>query len=130
MTAVRAKSRRVWPALAGWLMIAGCGAQPDAAPVRVTGEVVRGPTTPVCQIDVSCEAPFSAGFSVLQDGRTVVRFRSDTNGRFTIDLSAGNYTVIPDADAPILSPRLQQRSLTVPDTPTYTVQLSFDTGIR
>ena len=126
-----ALARRALPAALGWLMIAGCNsARPDAARVHVMGEVVRGPTAPVCQADASCEAPFSAGFSVRQDGRTIVRFQSDTQGVFTIDLPPGNYLVVPDADAPILSPGDQQRSLSVPDAATYTVRLSFDTGIR
>lgn len=103
---------------------------PDVMLVRVDGRVVRGPTTPVCQVDVPCDAPFSAGFSVHQGARTSATFRSDANGQFTIELAPGAYVVVPDADAPLLAPQQQERSLTVPQSESITVQLSFDTGIR
>jgi len=92
--------------------------------------VVRGPIQPVCQVDVPCDAPFSAGFSVRQDGHAVTHFQSDTDGRFTIRLVPRVYLVVPDADAPIFSPAQQAKSLTIPDADSTTVELSFDTGIR
>lgn len=106
------------------------GPGPDAVLVRVDGRVVRGPTQPVCRVDVACDAPFSAGFSVRQGGHTVTHFQSDVNGRFTIRQTPGAYLIVPDADAPILSPEQQVKSLTIPDAASITVELSFDTGIR
>ena len=114
------------------LFIGGCGSgtRPDRVLVRVDGRVVRGPIQPVCQVDISCDAPFSAGFSVRQGGDTVAHFQSDTDGRFTVRLEPGVYLVVPDADAPIFSPRQQTKPLTIPDADSTTVELSFDTGIR
>jgi hypothetical protein len=112
-----------------WLL--GCGSTgPDDSPVRVEGRVVRGPTQPVCQVNASCEAPFSAGFSVQQSGRLILRFRSDADGRFSIQLTPGTYEVVPDADAPLITPQQQVRPITVPAGPSTTIELSFDTGIR
>ena len=97
----------------------------------LTGTVTRGPVTPVCRVDVPCDAPFSASFSVQQNGRQVAQFRSDQNGQFTVFLSPGSYTVVPGTDAPIISPAQQTKSVTVVANGQLTVvQLSFDTGIR
>ena len=114
------------------LLTGGCasGTGPDGVLVRVDGRVVRGPIQPVCQVDISCDAPFSAGFSVRQGGDAVAHFQSDADGRFTVRLEPGVYLVVPDADAPIFSPRQQTKPLTIPDADSTTVELSFDTGIR
>jgi hypothetical protein len=117
-------------ALLGLLVSCGSGAGPDGTTVRVDGHVVRGPIQPVCQINVSCDAPFSAGFSVRQAGHLVLRFHSDADGRFTIQLAAGTYQIAPDPDAPLLAPEQQVKSVTVPAAPSTTIELSFDTGIR
>ena len=92
---------------------------------------MRGPVTPVCRIDVPCDAPFSATFKVERAGRRVAQFHSDASGQFTVFLEPGGYTVVPNADAPIISPTSQAKSVTVADTGTLTVvRLMFDTGIR
>jgi hypothetical protein len=116
--------------LLGLLVACGSGVGPDGPLVRVDGRVVRGPTQPVCQINVACDAPFSAGFSVRRGPRVVVRFRSEVDGRFSIQLAPGAYLVVPDADAPILAPEQQVKSVTIPVTDSTTLELSFDTGIR
>ena len=108
-----------------------CGNPASSTPTTgLTGVVVRGPITPVCRIDIPCDAPFSAGFSVQQNGRRIGQFRSDTEGRFTVWLSHGAYTVVPDADAPLMAPTFQARSVEVGGTGLTIVRLEFDTGIR
>ena len=123
--------RLVTLALVG-LLTGACasGSGPDKVLVRVDGRVVRGPTHPVCREDVPCDAPFSAGFSVRQGRLAVTHFQSDVNGRFTIRLAPGAYLIVPDADAPIFSPEQQERSVTIPNADSTTVELSFDSGIR
>jgi hypothetical protein len=97
----------------------------------LTGVVVRGPITPVCGFEALCDAPFSAGFTVQRAGRQVAQFQSDSAGQFTVFLEPGGYTVVPHADAPLMSPTLQVKSVTVGDTGLLTVvRLTFDTGIR
>jgi hypothetical protein len=93
--------------------------------------VVRGPITPVCRVDVPCDAPFSAGFIVQRAGRQVAQFQSDSAGQFTVYLQPGTYSVVPNADAPLISPTSQAKQVTVGDTgPLTVVRLTFDTGIR
>lgn len=96
----------------------------------LTGVVVRGPIAPVCQIDRPCYAPFSAAFDVFENARRVAGFRSDAEGRFTVTLSAGAYRVIPAADAPIIQPLTQVRTVEVLSAGLTQVRLEFDTGIR
>jgi hypothetical protein len=97
----------------------------------LTGVVMRGPVTPVCRVDVPCDAPFGATFNVERSGRRVTQFQSDAAGQFTVFLAPGAYTIVPNTDAPVISPSSQMKSVTVADNGMLTsVRLMFDTGIR
>jgi hypothetical protein len=109
----------------------GCGAATaPTATTGLTGTVERGPIAPVCAINVPCSAPFSAAFTVDRNGTVVAQFRSDNDGHFTVSLSPGTYHVTPGADAPLLAPATQVKTVTVMDSGLTTVNLEFDTGIR
>jgi hypothetical protein len=111
--------------------LCGCASAGPSPTTGLTGVVLRGPITPVCRVDVPCDAPFSAGFTVQRDGRRVGSFQSDASGQFTVFLAPGAYTVVPNADAPIILGSSQAKSVTVADTGMLTVvRLTFDTGIR
>jgi hypothetical protein len=92
------------------------------------GTVTRGPITPVCQVGVPCDAPFSAGFQVWQSQRLVARFVSDSAGHYLVLLAPGDYEVVPDSTAPLLPG--QSRSVTVGSSGLTHLDLQFDTGIR
>jgi hypothetical protein len=112
-------------------LLAACSATAPSPVTGLTGVVLRGPVTPVCRVDVPCDAPFSASFIVQRSGRTVAQFQSDMSGQFTVFLPPGVYTVIPNTDAPIIAPSSQAKQVTVENTGTLTtVRLTFDTGIR
>src|SRR5262245_1770107 len=112
-------------------MMAACSSTAPSPSTGLTGVVVRGPVTPVCRVDVPCDAPFSATFNVERNGRRVTQFQSDTAGQFTVFLEPGTYTVAPNSDAPVISPSSQNKSVTVADNGMLTVvRLMFDTGIR
>ena len=96
----------------------------------LTGTVVRGPIMPVCRVDLPCDAPFAAHFTVRQGNRDVAAFSSDSTGAFEVRLAPGDYAVVPAADAPILSPAAQAKAVTVGPTGLTVAHLSFDTGIR
>lgn len=95
----------------------------------ITGVVTRGPVTPVCRVDVPCSAPFVATFSVLQGTKVIGSFRSDSEGRFTVMLYPGTYSVIP-TDATLLGPSGQSKTVTVGSPGLTILNLEFDTGIR
>jgi hypothetical protein len=108
-----------------------CGSQPlSSVTTGLTGTVVRGPVAPACQSGAPCDAPFSAGFTVLRSARPVTAFRSDDQGQFTVHLAPGSYTVVPGPDAPILSPPSQAKEVIVGPSGLTAVRLEFDTGIR
>jgi hypothetical protein len=112
-------------------MMAACSSTAPSPSTGLTGVVVRGPVTPVCRVDVPCDAPFSATFNIERNGRRVTQFQSDTAGQFTVFLEPGTYTVAPNSDAPVMSPSSQTKSVTVADNGMLTVvRLTFDTGIR
>lgn len=112
------------------LTIAGCGAATSPTNTGLTGTVERGPITPVCNANVACSAPFSAGFTIDRDGTAVAHFRSDSAGHFSVTLPPATYHVTPDADAPLMAPATQVKTVTVLDSGLTTVTLEFDTGIR
>jgi len=124
---MRSATLRIF-ALAG--CIAGCGSPTAPSDTGLAGTVVRGPVQPVCRVDVPCDAPFSASFTVQQGNRVVASFRSDSQGHFESRLSPGSYLVIPGSDAPIISPRTQAKEVEVGSSGLTTVLLQFDTGIR
>lgn len=115
-------------ALSCWT--ASCGSPSAPSDTALVGTVVRGPVQPVCQVDVPCDAPFSASFTVQQGDRVVATFRSDSQGHFEVRLARGMYVVVPSPDAPIISPRAQAKDVVVGSNGRTTVLLHFDTGIR
>src|SRR5437588_822464 len=67
----------------------GCAAPTAPTDATLVGTVRRGPIQPVCFVDISCDAPFSAGFTVQQGNRLVATFRSDAQGHFEVSLGVG-----------------------------------------
>jgi hypothetical protein len=103
---------------------------PDAALSHVAGQLRVGPTQPVCQPDVPCDAPLEAGFTIRQGGHVRARLHSDASGRFTVTLPTGNYDVVLDPDTPGTALLPQTQPLAVGPDSVTTVVLVFDTGIR
>lgn len=95
------------------------------------GVVTRGPTEPVCQPAVPCDAPFAAGFTVTRNNLPVASFRSGADGQYRVALpTGGTYRVVPGPDAPLLQPESQAREVVVRAGQVNAVDLQFDTGIR
>lgn len=94
------------------------------------GQVMRGPITPVCRVDVPCDAPFSAWFTVFRNDSLVTRFHSDSSGAFRVALAPGDYVVVPSDSAPLMLPGAQRKAVTVAADGFTHITLDFDTGIR
>lgn len=94
------------------------------------GTMRRGPIQPVCQVEVPCDGPLTAGFTASREGAVVARFASDTAGHFLVRLDPGGYTIAPDASAPLMNPESQTRDVTVNPGGLMRVDMDFDTGIR
>jgi len=104
----------------------------SAVETGIKGTVVMAPARPGPAYEgQSDEAPVRASFQVLDvDNNSVAQFKSDENGFFTVLLPPGEYTIVPDASAPILRARHQRKTVTVPEDGFADVMLKFDTGMR
>ena len=112
------------------LLSLGCQALAPNETAVLTGTVYRGPIAPVCQPTVPCDTPFAATFDVRRGGRRIATFTSGADGSFSVALPVGELLVIPHADAPIMQPTSQSKSLVLPSGGLTGVELFFDTGIR
>jgi hypothetical protein len=106
-----------------------CGDSLGPASSVLEGQVSRGPVIPVCTDERACYVPFAADFEVWRGGRRVARFRTGSDGHFSVPLVAGRYQLVPGSDAPLLSPENQVKTVDVGVGRTE-VALTFDTGIR
>lgn len=98
----------------------------------ISGQVLMGPIVPGPEVPGQInEEPFSAMFRVLDfDNNEIARFESDDNGNFSVVLSPGEYTIVPDASAPFPNAEQQTKLVSVPENGFADVVLRFDTGIR
>jgi len=88
--------------------------------VLVHGLVVRGPTKPVCSMTEPCDEPAARIALLFERGHTIVRVRTDENGRYRVKLRPGTWA--------IHVARIQPRALVVRHP--MRADLFIDTGIR
>ena len=92
------------------------------------GQVMRGPTMPVCQVDKPCVAPAKhIRLFFSRSGRTTTA-TTDANGRYRVSLPAGTYAVRTDQRPFGTVP--QPRSVRVQANAARRVDFHIDTGIR
>jgi hypothetical protein len=94
----------------------------------ITGLAVRGPITPVCRVDVPCDAPAAEIVITVLDenGGEVAQVMTDDQGRFQADLPAGIYKL----SAPGGIGKTVSSPITVQDGKFTDASLFIDTGIR
>jgi hypothetical protein len=117
------------PAADSALSVAPSG---DEQTSGIRGRVLRGPLAggPLTENQPS-EAPFSATFYVRdQEGNEVARFQTDEEGAFELQISPGDYVIVPEASAPVFRPEQQPQAVTVPEGEVVELTLRFDTGMR
>jgi hypothetical protein len=91
----------------------------------VRGSVRRGPTQPVCYPESPCTAPAAGVTLTFVRGAAARSTRTNANGRYSIHLAAGTYTVRVGAAA-----SYGPRSVRVSRGRMSTVNIVLDTGIR
>lgn len=94
------------------------------------GYISRGPVAGACKAGVSCDAPFSGGFLVMQEGKVVAHFKSDLKGHYRVLLAPGRYTVVADEKSRRLLWKPKSSQVEVLSKGITRFDLSFDTGIR
>ncbi len=92
----------------------------------------RGPTCPRPERPGEvCTAPYQGTFVVLRrDSTEVTRFTTGTDGRFTVDLPPGDYTITLNLATPSPFPRGESVNVTVTADAYTDVSMELDTGIR
>jgi hypothetical protein len=110
-------------ALALGLLAGGAGA---TSATGLFGVVMRGPTSPVCAIEINCEAP-AAGVTLifLRAGSEVARTTTGRDGRYRVRLRPGRYAV-----RATVKRMLEPTAARVPSGRYARVDFSIDTGIR
>ncbi|MGQ0669097.1 MAG: MSCRAMM family protein [Actinomycetota bacterium] len=108
-----------------------CADSPAAGDSGIRGIVLIGPACPVEVAGSPCpDVPLAAEIEVTQDGELVNTIRSGEDGRFSIDLSPGEYVlegVEPNPGAP---PTAKPLAVTVRPHEYTQVTFLFDSGIR
>jgi hypothetical protein len=94
------------------------------------GYVTAGPTCPVEKPGQPClPRPVSAGIDAHNaSGATVASTRSDSSGRYALELAAGTYTVV--VVVPSGLPRCPETSVAIHPGSATRADISCDTGIR
>jgi hypothetical protein len=121
--------------LAG-LILAGCSAPALGPQYTVTGRVVAGPTCPVeppSPIPGQCE-PRQVGGAVLvmtdAGGHEVARASSASDGTFSVELTAGDYTLTPQPVNGLLGVAPPVTFTVSAAGPAVNLRVEYDTGIR
>jgi hypothetical protein len=102
----------------------------SASGIRFTA--TRGPTCPGPERPGQvCTAPYEGTFVVIRrDGTEVTRFTTGKDGRFTVDLPLGDYTIKLNLDTSSPFPRGESVNVTVIADAYVNVSMELDTGIR
>ena len=96
----------------------------------VAGQVIEGPTTPVCRPNVPCTRPFANATILVLDGtnrNTVGTAVTNAHGNFIVSVPPGAYLVHVQV---VDLPRCPEIQATVGPSKFTAVQVSCDTGIR
>jgi hypothetical protein len=108
----------------------GCGsASGGTATSGLKGRVMRGPTTPVCRVNVPCEEP-ARGIKLIfsRSDKVVARTTTSQKGYYRIALKPGTYSV--RTNRPAFEKVPQPSRVAVRDDTFRRVVFHIDTGIR
>ena len=98
--------------------------------VLLHGTITRGPTTPVCQVGKPCSAPMAGATLVFRrNGVVAARARSDANGRYSVRLRLGTYSVSM-AVRPKLGSGVKPQAIRLSRPVSTRIDFYVDTGIR
>ena len=112
------------------LFFTACLQTPQPSDSGIEGIVKIGPMCPVMQEDVPCpDQPYQAALIVLTtNGKKVTQFQTDENGRFRVELAAGDYVLHPES--PNGLPFAEDVPFKVDEHKFTLLEISYDSGIR
>lgn len=114
------------------VLLAGCSTTPPVETFSVEGYVHAGPNCPVMSDppDPNCADKPVDGAELVVWGpadNEVARTHTDEQGRFSLELPAGSYTLVPQPVEGLLGTAPMQ-GITVPRS--EDLDVAYDTGIR
>jgi hypothetical protein len=114
------------------LALSGCGTPAQQPGSGIRGTVQVGPTCPVERLDSPCPARPLAATVVVRDhhGAEVTRVHSGSDGRFSVPLAPGTYTLVGLTVGSSLLPRPIPTSASVTPGHYTVVTVEYDSGIR
>jgi hypothetical protein len=90
------------------------------------GVVTRGPTTPVCRVDVPCTKPYGNSTLVFTRPGVTRKVTTDAQGKYRVALPAGRWSLrVQDAHF-----GWRPSTVTVPSGRYAKLNVFVDTGIR
>mgnify|MGYP001379912308 CR=1 FL=1 len=112
------------------LLLTACLQTPEPSDSGIEGTVTIGPMCPVMQENVPCaDQPYQAALTVLTtSGKKVTQFQTNENGRFRVDLAAGDYVLHPES--PNAMPFAADIPFTVNAHEFTQLKINYDSGIR
>lgn len=115
------------------LTLTACAERGPSAPTDsgIRGIVLVGPMCPVIKAGSPCpDRPMAADIQVTRNGEVVTTVRSRSDGRFSVDLSPGDYVLLPVQPSPGGLPFAKPVPVTVEPHRFTAVRIEFDSGIR
>ena len=115
---------RAWGVLSALVLVLAGSASAMTSGLR--GVVTRGPTKPVCVVDLPCSAPAKNVVVTFTRGSSSRSVTTDANGRYRIALAPGSWKIV------IAYARFgyRPRSAVVPVGRVAVRNIAIDTGIR
>jgi len=131
------RTRWLLPLLAlSLLALAVAPCRSDGSPPHtgsgIEGIVTIGPTCSVERVDSPCpDRPYQATIVVQDDaGHEVTRASSGKDGRFSIELTPGRYTLVARSPNGVMPPHASDQTVDVLAGAYTAVTIQFDSGIR
>ena len=120
---------------AGAAFVFACKSEEEAPPVGsgIEGQVLIGPMCPVVREGTPCpDQPYQATIAVWNADRTeeVRTFETDSEGRFHVPLTPGEYYIDPQPPDTGGPPTPIPQTVTVPAGRFVQVTVQYDSGIR
>lgn len=115
-------------------ILAACGQgrnPPEPLTSGLEVQVLVGPMCPVVQVGVECpDQPYQATLTVLNmDGKEVLQFETDEDGRSLVNLLPGDYILRPESPQGSLPYAGEQNFTVLADQITQLIVV-YDSGIR
>jgi len=112
------------------LFLSTCSIDPTPTDSGIEGQVLIGPMCPVVQEGQECpDQPYQATLTVNRlNGRKIVQFQSDEQGRFKIPLAPGEYILHPES--PNVMQSASEQTFFVEAGKFTQIIVNYDSGIR